>query len=128
MDKALSKNAVDSHCAEKENYLAEKLRNMCDKSGKELNPAESAPILHELGRIYHEKGQNGHDKISMIQSAALYNAAILRSSKNEKLKQTIQKDLLSLCRLILREARANNQSSDLVEQSNKVKVAIEDEK
>ena len=126
MDKVLRKNTVDTDCGEKEKKLAHKLRKICDQNGKELNPPKSAPILHELGRIYHEKGRTGHDKISMIQSAALYNAAILRSSNNETLKQTIQKDLLSLCRLILKEARANNPSSDLVEHSIEVKAAIED--
>ena len=125
MGKVLSKNAVHPNCGEKEKNLAEKLRKICDENGKELNPAKSAPILHELGRIYHEKGQKGHHKISVIQSAALYNAAMLRLSNNKTLRQTIQKDLLSLCRLILKEARANNKSSDLVEQSNKVKAAIE---
>ena len=126
MDQALSKNNFDTDSENNEQSLAEKLKKICDKSGKELHPAKSAPILHKLGRIYHEKGQKGPDKISMIQSATLYNAAILRSSNNEMLKQKIQKDLLSLCRLILKEAKANNKSSDLVEQSNKVKVAIED--
>ena len=126
MGQPLSKNNFDTDSEKIEQSLAQKLRKICDKNGKELNPAKSAPILHQLGRIYHEKGQKGHDKISMIQSAGLYNAAIPRSSKNETLKQTIQEDLLNLCGLILREARANNQSSDLVEQSNKVKAAIED--
>ena len=125
MDEPLSKNNFDTDPENHEKYLTEKLRKICDQNGKELNSAKSAPILHELGRIYHDKGQKGPDKIAMIQSAALYNAAILRSSENETLKQTIQNDLLSLCRLILKEARANNQSSDLVEQSNKVKSAIE---
>ena len=125
MGQTLSKTNFDTDSENNERSLAEKLRKICDENGKELNPAKSAPILHELGRIYHEKGQKGHHKISMIQSAALYNAAILRSSKNQTLRQTIQKDLLSLCRLILKEARANNKSSDLVEQSNKVKAAIE---
>ena len=125
MGQALSQINFDTGSEKHEQNLAEKLKAICDKNGKELNPAESASILHELGRIYHEKGQKGHDKIAMIQSAALYNAAILRSSNNETLKQTLQKDLLSLCKLILKEARANNKSSDLVEQSNKVKVAIE---
>ena len=126
MDHASSKSNFDTDSEKNEQSFAEKLRKLCDKNGKELNPAKSAPLLHELGRIYHEKGRTGHDKISVIQCAALYNAAILRLSNNETLKQTIQKDLLSLCRLILKEARANNQSSDLVEQSNKVKDAIED--
>ena len=125
MDEVLSKNTVDTDCGEKEKYLAVQLRKICDQNGKEFNSAKSAPLLHELGRIYHEKGRTGHDKISMIQSAALYNAAILRSSNNETLKQTIQKDLFSLCRLILIEARANNQSSDLVEHSIEAKAAIE---
>ena len=97
MGKVLSKNAVNLDCGEKEKKLADKLRKICDQNGKELYPAKSAPLLHELCRIYHEKGQKGHDKISMIQSAALYNAAILRSSNDETLKQTIQKDLVSLC-------------------------------
>ena len=126
MGQAFSKNYLDTDSEEYEQNLAEKLRKICDQSGKELNPAKSAPILHELGRIYHDKGPKGHDKISMIQSAALYNAALLRSQHNQKLERTIQKDLLSLCKLILKKARANNKSSDLVEQSNKVKVAIED--
>ena len=125
MGQAFSKNHLDTDSEKNEQNLAEKLRKICDQSGKELNLAKSAPILHELRRVYHDKGQKGHDKISMIQSAALYNAATLRSQHNEKLEQTIQKDLLSLCRLILKEARANNKSSDLVEQSNKVKAAIE---
>ena len=125
MRQALNKNNLDTDSEKYEQSLAEKLRKICDKDGKELNPAKSAPILHELGRIYHEKGKKGPDKIAMIQSAAIYNAAILRSSKNEKLKQNIQEDLLSHCGLILKEAGANKLSSDLVEQSNKVKVTIE---
>ena len=63
--------------------------------------------------------------ICMILSAALYNAAMVRTPKNKKLFQKILNDLKSLCTMILRKAGAKQQTSDLVEQSKRVKIAIE---
>ena len=106
--------------------LAQKLKKICDKNGKELNQETSAPVLHELGKTFPEKGQNGSERFSMTLSAAIYSAVIVRSSKNDDLQQKMQKDLLSLCRLILQETGAKIQSADFAEQSNTVKLAIED--
>ena len=72
MGEVLRKNTADRDCGVKERKKTcwETQKNLWP-NGKELNPPKSAPIFHELDRIYHEKGS---DKISMIQSAALYNA------------------------------------------------------
>ena len=97
-----------------EQSLAKQLKNACNKHGKEVDLLTSAKLLHQLGKVYHQKGP---DMISLIQSAALYNAAIARHQDFVEAKQ----DLQNLCRYILQESGAENINADLILQSKTVK-------
>ena len=90
----------------------------CDESGKETNPAKAAEILHQIGLIYRKRSP---DKISLIKSAGLLNAAIVRKSPNVS---QIKSDLSELCRHILEQSNANNQTADLIGKSQQVKVSV----
>ena len=90
----------------------------CDESGKETNPVMAAEILHQIGLIYRKRSP---DKISLIKSAGLLNAAIVRNPSNVS---QIKSDLSKLCRHILQTANANNQTADLIEKSEQVKFLI----
>ena len=74
--------------------LTEQLKQSCDSNGRERNRQESAMILNEFGLLYKTKSP---DKISLIQSASLFNAAIVR----QPLKQKFQDDLHQLCEHVL---------------------------
>ena len=105
----------------KEKELAQKLKLLCDENGKETNPTGSAVLLHQLGRVYHERGKQDDDKmICWIQSAALFNAALIRTEYISE----IQKDLKQLCNDILIAADANDKSVDLIDQSIHVKEKV----
>ena len=58
---------MEKTLTEEENKLTAQLKKLCDVKGREINPKESAPVLHKLGLIYKEKDSN---KLSLIQSAA----------------------------------------------------------
>ena len=90
----------------------------CDESGKETNPAKAAEILHQIGLIYRQRSP---DKISLIKSAGLLNAAIVRNPPNVS---QIKSDLSELCRHILKQSNANNQTADLIGKSQQVKVLV----
>ena len=90
----------------------------CDESGKETNPAKAAEILHQIGLIYRKRSP---DKISLIKSAGLLNAAIVRNPSNVS---QIKSDLSELCRHILQTAQANNQTADLIGKSQQVKISV----
>ena len=90
----------------------------CDDSGKETNPAKAAEILHQIGLIYRQRSP---DKISLIKSAGLLNAAIVRNPPNVS---QIKSDLSELCRHILKQSNANNQTADLIGKSQQVKVSV----
>ena len=90
----------------------------CDESGKETNPARGAEILHQIGLIYRKRSP---DKISLIKSAGLLNAAIVRNPSNVS---QIKSDLSELCRHILQKSNANSQTADLIGKSKQVKVLI----
>jgi len=60
---------------QKENKLCLELRKYCDLKGEEANLQQLAILLNKLGMLYMQKSP---DKISLIQSAALLNAAIVR--------------------------------------------------
>ena len=90
----------------------------CDESGKETNPAKAAEILHQIGLIYRQRSP---DKISLIKSAGLLNAAIVRNPPNVS---QIKSDLSELCRHILKQSNANNQTADLIGKSQQVKVSV----
>ena len=90
----------------------------CDESGKETNPAKAAEILHQIGLIYRQRSP---DKIALIKSAGLLNAAIVRNPPNVS---QIKSDLSELCRHILKQSNANNQTADLIGKSQQVKVSV----
>ena len=90
----------------------------CDESDKEINPAKAAEILHQIELIYRKRSP---DKISLIKSAGLLNAAIVRNPSN--VSQTIP-DLSELCRHILEQLNANNQTADLIKKSEQVKTSV----
>jgi len=92
---------------EKEKELAERLRDLCNKEGQELYPKESGKVINKLGLLYKTKSP---DKISLIQSATLLNAAIVRQPSNGK----FQKDLEDLCQHVLECAGAENINAGLV--------------
>ena len=101
---------------EDEFTLAQQMKDSCcDKSGKETNPEQAAEILHKIGLIYRKRSP---DNISLIKSAGLLNAAIVRNPPNVS---QIKSDLSELCRHILEQSKANNQTADLIEKSEQVK-------
>ena len=103
----------------KENKLALQLYQICNGDGKEINLKRSTPILHELGKEYQTRSL---DKFSLLKSAALYNAALIRLLDNA---QKIESDLKQLCKQILYEADAKKQDVDLVAKSREVKTSLE---
>ena len=94
----------------KKNELSEKLRSLCDDQGCELEESlqDSGQVLNELGLLYKTKSP---DQISLIQSAALLNASIVRHPSNEK----FQRDLEELCFHALECAYASQRKSNLRE-------------
>ena len=90
--------------------------NFCDNTGKETNPAKAAQILHQIGLIYRKKSP---DKISLIKSAGLFNAAIVRNPLNVS---QIKYNLSELCRHILKISNAYNQTADLIKKVKKSKI------
>ena len=101
-----------------EDELVLQLKQVCCRNGKELDPMHSAPILHEMARVYHKRSP---DHFSLIRSAALYNAAIARSPDN---KGEIEKDLRQFCNNLLVEAGATNKNADLIHKSIQVKQSV----
>ena len=98
--------------------LAQQMKDTCcDESGKETNPAKAAEILHQIGLIYRKRSP---DKISLIKSAGLLNAAIVRNPPNVS---RIKSDRSELCRHILQTAQAN-QTADLIGKSERVKDSV----
>ena len=94
------------------------LKGVC-RHGKEIHPKKSAKIFHKLGQLYCKQTQ---DKIKLIQSAALYNAAIARSPNNV---DVIENDLKQLCNQVLRLADAKNWNANLISASKQIKQEIE---
>jgi len=100
-----------------EQILSNELRKTCNAKGQEMFPEQSAYILCELGLLYKMKSP---DKISLIQSAALINAAIVRKPTEEKFHAELQ----LLCEHVLSCANAEKQNSNLVEISNHTKEMV----
>ena len=104
---------------EEEIRLAQKMKeNYCNASGKEVNKTKSAEILHKIGLIYRERSP---DKFSLIKSAGLYNAAIVR---NPSSVLRVKSDLFDLCQHILKISNAKQQTANLIEYAEKVKTSI----
>ena len=120
MGYASTKPKIDFHDLEKQ--LASQLRQACDENGKEIDPSISGPILHKLGKLYWLKSIQGSHLVTLIQSAALYNAALARSTSNSK---NIEKDLQQLCKYVLVQSKAKNPNSNLIQHSKVVKAEFE---
>ena len=105
---------------EKEEFrLAKNMKEKyCDITGKETNPAKAAEILHQIGLNYRKRSP---DKISLIKSAGLLNAAIVRNPSNVS---QIKSDLSEVCRHILKKSKAKNQNADLIGKSEQLKILI----
>ena len=98
--------------------LSEQLKLLCDKNGREIDPKKSAQILHKLGKVYRSRTP---DLFSLIRSAALFNAAIVRSPRNSR---RIKMDLRLLCKHVLTIAGAANKNADLIQQAAKMKKDV----
>ena len=99
--------------------LAHQLKTICDENGCETDPHKSAEIFHKLAQIYSKITS---DKISLIKSVGLLNAALVRKPHN---KAEIEKDLFQICHQILRQANVRDQTADLIEQGRYVKSQID---
>ena len=99
---------------DEEHKLAETLKTIWDQNDKNENPTEFAKIFHKMAWLYQKKNSN---MFSLIRSAALYNAALVRSPANV----SILEDLKLLCRDVLYKAKAQNKDADLVELAKTVK-------
>ena len=101
---------------ETELNLAKLLKNKyCDDTGKETQPKRAAEIIHKLGKIYNRRSP---DKISLIKSVALFNAAIVRNPSN---LSDVKNDLSNICQHILNVANAKLQNADLMKKAHEVK-------
>ena len=98
--------------------LAQELKDLCYSNGKEKDPESSGNILCQIGKIYKIKV---NEKISLIQSCALFNAALVRSKSKKAL---VLNELRSLCKTVLKQAKAAKQDADLVEAANVTKNDI----
>ena len=104
---------------EKEFAIAQHMKNVyCDKSGKEINPEKAAESIYQIGLIYKARSP---DKVSLIKSVGLFNAAIIRNPSN---KAQIKFDLYELCQHILQQAKAINWNANLIEKAEQIKYSI----
>ena len=104
---------------EEELELAREMKDKyCDQSGKETDLENSAKIIHKIGLVYRKRSP---DKIALIKSAGLINAAIFRNPSNTS---QIKSDLSELCQHILQQSNAKNQSADLIKKGEEVKTLI----
>ena len=106
---------------EEEFRLAQKLKNLfCDASGTETESEKTAEIIHQIGVVYRKRSP---DKIALLKSAGLFNAAIVRNPSNIA---SIKSDLAEICQHLLHIAKAKNQNVDLVKKAEQVKDLAED--
>ena len=95
---------------ENEEKLVKKLKRYCYLNGREKNILKTSKIFHKLGLIYGKKGLEGSDKLALIQSTALLNAAAVRNPDNLEIK----KDIATVCKQALAKAKAIQPDADLV--------------
>ena len=119
----MSKKLTNDHEGIEEEYeLAKRLKNdYCTepvgKQFKETNPGEAAKIIHKIGLIYRKR----LDKISLIQSIGLLNAAKLRNPSN---LSEIESDLSEIFQFVLKQAQAKQQTANLNTIAEKVKKSL----
>ena len=87
----------------------------CDGTGKETQPKKAAEIMHKLGKICKNRSP---DKLSLIKSVGLFNAAIVRNPSN---LSDVKDDLTDICQHILKTADAKIQNADLIKKAHEVK-------
>ncbi|CAK8677672.1 unnamed protein product [Clavelina lepadiformis] len=102
--------------------LANKLKSLCDKKGREKDLSKTTPILHQMGLLFEQRYEENGIELDLIRGAGLLNAALVRQPKNMKIKQ----DLDNFCSRVVKMAKANKLSADLVEVSNEVAVQIKE--
>ena len=102
----LARQMKDDHC------------KVSDGKIQESQPEKAAEILHKIGLIYRQRSP---DKISLIQSVGLLNAAIFRNPSNVS---EIKSDLSKINRHILIQAHATTQNADLIKRAILVKESI----
>jgi len=104
---------------EEEFRLAKQLKNnYCDQTGKETNLRKAAEILHQIGLVYRKRSP---DKISLIKSAGLLNAAIVRNPSNVF---QIKFDLSELCQHIIQITGTKVQNVNLISRAKEDKLLI----
>ena len=96
--------------------LCLQLKALCNEKGVEKEVVKSAELIHKLGLAYFK---HSFDKVSLIKSVGLLNSAIAR-----KQSSVFKQDLSKVCRFILRQARAQNPTIDLIQKANEIKDEI----
>ena len=122
-----SKKCFLDELTAKELQLALQLKEeLCDEHGKEIEPKKSASLFHKLGKLYQTKTKiHCRSKtLSLIKSAALFNAAIVRLESAFEDAQSVRKNLQQLCTEILLKADATNEDADLIGKAHSVKESI----
>ena len=100
----------------KEFNLANLMKNeYCHVAGKETQPKKAAEIFHDLEKLYRTRSP---DKLSLIKSVGLFNAAIVRNPFN---LYEVKRELSEICQHILKVANAKAQNADLVNKGLEVK-------
>ena len=97
-------------------HLAQQLQAICE-NGREIDLAQSAAVIHKIGITHFEQSP---DKISLVKSVGLLNAAIAR-----KPRSSFQNDLCKVCRHIVEQANATNKAADLIAHANRVKLQMQ---
>ena len=109
---------LEDKLLQREYELAQQLKDVCDDSGNEIDLSKSGTIIHELGLMYRQRSP---DKFALIKSAGLLNAAIIRKPPNVS---GVKQDLADLCKHILQQAEAANQTADLIKKAEEVKSSF----
>ncbi|CAK8673135.1 unnamed protein product [Clavelina lepadiformis] len=115
-----SSHVADSSCEQELNRMAEQLKQFLDKNGKENDPEKSASIFHQMGLLFKEQSKQDDfitKKLSLIRSAALFNAAVTRQPGNEQFKQSLK----DFCSDLLKTAGAKILDADLLKIAREVK-------
>ena len=94
------------------------MKTIWDQNGKNEKPKESAKIFHQMALLYQKQSTN---MFSLIRSAALYNAALVRWQDNV----LIIEDLKKLCKDVLSKADAQDKNADLIKLAKAVKQKFE---
>ena len=98
--------------------FSQKLMIACNQNKQERGTQKSANIFHNLGKIYRKRSPR---KLSLIKSAILYNAALVRKPENVL---EIEKDIEELISHVLLLAGAKNDKANITEMTSVLKNMI----